>query len=364
MSPSGMRRQIGQLALLGFKGTTIPAELRSLAREFDIGGVVLFARNVEGPEQVAELTFDAARLVPGVPLWTAVDQEGGRVARMRRPFTEWPPMAAIGRSGSVALAGRFGRALAREMRSVGISLDFAPVIDVLTQAANPAIGDRALSSDSETVATLGAAIVEALQSEGVAGCAKHFPGHGDTAVDSHHDLPLIEHPPERFDQIDFVPFRSAIAAGVASVIVAHLLIPAFDEDVPASLSRRVVTTELRTRLGFENLILTDDLGMKACSTRYPAPIAVVKAVAAGHDGVLLCDPDPDQQAAALVALVHALEEGVLPYAQVESSLARHARLKATYIARGDDARRPSAAWREIVGCDAHQRLAAEIKAFA
>lgn len=364
MSPSGLRRQIGQLAFLGFEGPVIPVELRSLCREFDIGGVVLFKRNVEGPEQVAELAFDAARLVPDMPLWVAVDQEGGRVARLRRPFTEWPPMATLGRSGSADLAARFGRALGREMRAVGISLDFAPVVDVLTQERNPAIGDRALSGDPTMVATLGAAIIDALQSESVAGCAKHFPGHGDTSVDSHHELPLVEHPPDRFDQIDFVPFRAAIRAGVAAIIVAHLLVPAFDEDLPASLSRRVVTGELRTRLGFENLILTDDLGMKACSARFPAPVAVVKAVAAGHDGVLLCDPDPAQQAAALEALVHALEDGTLPYAQVEHSVARHARLKASFVGRGDDQRRPRATWRDIVGCEAHQAVASEMRAFA
>ncbi|MCX6543738.1 MAG: beta-N-acetylhexosaminidase [Acidobacteria bacterium] len=364
MSPSGLRRQIGQLAFLGFAGTTIPVELRSLAREFAIGGVVLFARNVEGPEQVAELAFDAARLVPDTPLWVAVDQEGGRVARMRRPFTEWPPMATLGRSGSADLARRFGQALAREMRAVGVSLDFAPVVDVLTRERNPAIGDRALSGVPDVVATLGVAIIEALQGEGVAGCAKHFPGHGDTSVDSHHDLPVVDHPPDRFEQIDFVPFRAAISAGVAAIMVAHLLVPAFDEDVPASLSRRVVTTELRTRLGFENLILTDDLGMKACSARFSATVAAVKAVAAGHDGILLCDPNPEQQAAALEALVHALEDGTLPHGQVEASVARHARLKATFARQGDEARRPSAGWREVVGCEAHQRLASEMRAFA
>ena len=328
-----------------------------------MGGVVLFARNVESPEQVAELAFDASRLNAHPPLWVAVDQEGGRVARMRRPFTEWPPMAALGRSGSTELAGRFGRALAREMRAVGISLDFAPVVDVLTQENNPAIGDRALSSSPHTVAVLAKAIIDALQAEGVAGCAKHFPGHGDTSVDSHQELPVVEHPPERFDQIDFVPFRAAITAGVASIMVAHLLVPAFDEKVPASLSRRIVTTELRIRLGFENLILTDDLGMKACSARYPPAIGAVKAVAAGHDGVLLCDPDPSQQSAALEALVHALEDGTLSYAQVEASVARHARLKGMFVRRGDEARRPAAAWREIVGCEAHQRIAAEMREF-
>ncbi|MEI6669222.1 MAG: beta-N-acetylhexosaminidase [Acidobacteriota bacterium] len=364
MSPSALRRHIGQLVFLGFAGPTIPADLRSLAREFDVGGVVLFKRNVEGPEQVAELAFEAARLVDDVPLWVAVDQEGGRVARLRHPFTEWPPMEALGRSGSVDLSRRFARALGRELRAVGISMDFAPVVDVLTQAKNPAIGDRALAADSAIVATLGAAIIDALQSEGVAGCAKHFPGHGDTSVDSHLDLPLVEHPPDRFEQIDYPPFRAAIEAGVAAIIVAHLLVPAFDEHLPTSLSRRVVTTELRTRLGFENLILTDDLGMKGCAAQFPAPVAAVKAVAAGHDGVLLCDPDPAQQAAALEALVYALEDGTLPYAHVDASVARHRRLKAMFIRQGDEARRPSAAWRNLIGCETHQQIAAEMRSFA
>src|SRR5947209_18120993 len=144
MSPIGLRRQIGQLLIAGFDGHELPVELRALAREFGLGGVILFARNVADPEQVAESSFEASRLVPELPVWVSVDQEGGRVARLKKPFTEWPPMATLGRSGDVMLAERFAKALAAELKAVGITLDYAPVLDVHTNPKNPVIGDRAL----------------------------------------------------------------------------------------------------------------------------------------------------------------------------------------------------------------------------
>jgi len=188
----------------GFDGLQLPVELRSLAREFGLGGVILFARNVAEPGQVAELSYEAARLVPDVPLWVSIDQEGGRVARLKSPFTEWPPMAALGRSGDVGLVERFARALAAELRAVGVTLDYAPVLDVHTNSSNPVIGDRALSGKAEEVARYGAALIRTLQAEGIAACGKHFPGHGDTSTDSHLELPLVEHPPERLRQVEFV----------------------------------------------------------------------------------------------------------------------------------------------------------------
>src|SRR3954467_956265 len=151
MSPSALRREIGQLLIAGFDGHQIPTELRALAREFGLGGVILFARNVADPEQVAEVAFEASRLVPELPLWVSIDQEGGRVARLKAPFTEWPPMATLGRSGDTALAERFARALATELRAVGITLDYAPVLDIHTNAKNPVIGDRALADQARTV---------------------------------------------------------------------------------------------------------------------------------------------------------------------------------------------------------------------
>src|SRR5436309_11495223 len=249
---------MGQLLIAGFNGQQIPAELRSLARDFGLGGVILFARNIVDPEQVAELSFDASRLVPELPPWVSIDQEGGRVARLKAPFTEWPPMATLGRSGDAALAERFARALAAELKAVGVNLDYAPVLDVHTNPKNPVIGDRALADKPDVVARLGSAIVRVLQGEGIAACGKHFPGHGDTSADSHHELPLVEHPPDRLRAIEFTPFRAAIQADVATIMTAHVFVPALDEQRPATLSRRVVFDLLRMELGYEGVILSDD----------------------------------------------------------------------------------------------------------
>ena len=361
--PSAIRRDIGQLLIGSLPGTTLTPEIRSLAREFSLGGVILFARNIEAPEQVAELSQDVQQLASEVPLWMSVDQEGGRVARLKKPFTEWPPMAVLGRSGDSDLAGRFAGALAAELKAVGITLDYAPVLDIHTNPRNPVIGDRALAEDAEAVARLGAAIVRGLQDNGVAACGKHFPGHGDTSVDSHLDLPLVEHPPDRIRRVECVPFREAIRAQVAFIMTAHVLVPSFDEEKPATLSPRIVQALLREELGFEGVILSDDLEMKAVARSYTVPDATVEAIAAGCDGVLICSGDVNVQAAALEALVYAVEQDRVPFRRLEDALRRQRHAKARFLSS------PGAAGRNVrlehvLGCDAHQRVAEEMSRFA
>lgn len=359
-----LRRQIGRLLIAGFDGPQVPVELKALTREFGLGGVILFARNIEEPEQVAELSFEAARLVPDFPLWVSVDQEGGRVARLKAPFTQWPAAATLGRSGDIALAERFARALAAELRAVGITLDYAPVLDVLTNPKNPVIGDRSISEKAVDAARLGAAIVRTLQAEGIAACGKHFPGHGDTQVDSHLELPIVEHPVERMRQVEFLPFKAAIDAGVATVMTAHVLAPALDEKRPATLSHRVVTGLLRGELGFEGVILSDDLEMKAIAAEYAVPAAAVLAIEAGCDGVLICSGDHQTQAAALEALVHAVETGALTEKRVEDALNRQRRAKERFLA-SPVAQRPltSRALRERLGRDEHRAIADDMARF-
>ena len=363
MSSRDFRRQAGQIAIAGFSGHSLPADLKALAREFDLGGVIFFARNIESPEQVAELSREAQELARELPLWVSVDQEGGRVARLKSPFTIWPPMQTLGRSGDEALAARFARALAAELKAVGISLDYTPVLDVLTNPKNPVIGDRALAERAEDVARLGSVIVRTLQGEGIAACGKHFPGHGDTSVDSHFELPLVEHPPDRLEAIELVPFRAAIAAGVASIMTAHILIPALDEEVPATLSSRVVDGLLKRTLGFEGLVLSDDLEMKAISGRYGMADATVRAIGSGCDAVLMCGEKQDEQAQAIEAVIRAVEDGALPLTRAEDALARHRRVKERFLVR-----RPAvlsgAALRDVLGRAEHQAVAAEMFRFA
>lgn len=373
MSARELRRHVGRLLIAGFDGRVVPAELRALAREFDLGGVILFGRNVESPEQVAELTFELRHLERETPLWISVDQEGGRVARLKAPFTEWPPMATLGRSGEVALVERFARALAIELRAVGINLDYAPVLDVHTNPKNPVIGDRALSEKPEEVGRLGAALIKALQQEGVAACGKHFPGHGDTSVDSHKELPLVEHPPDRLRAVEFVPFRAAIAAGVASMMTAHVLVPSLDEERPATLSRAIVHDILKDELGYGGVVLSDDLEMRAIAARMAIADAAVDAVAAGCDGLLICGGDHDLQVSALEAMIRAAETGALPLTRIEDAWSRQRAMKARFLgveavaAAGHVPRggRPPSAreLRRTIGTDEHQAIAAEMARF-
>jgi len=367
--PSSVRREIGQLLIGSLPGTTITPEMRSLAREFQLGGVTLFKRNIEAPEQVAELNHDLQSLSSALPLWVAVDQEGGRVARLRAPFTEWPPMATLGRSGDDKLAYRFAAALAAELKAVGVTLDYAPVLDIHTNPQNPVIGDRALGEDAETVARLGAAVVRGLQENGVAACGKHFPGHGDTSVDSHLALPIVEHPPDRIRRVECVPFREAIRHDVAFMMTAHILVPALDEQKPATLSSTIVQGMLRDELGFHGVILSDDLEMKAIADAYTVPEAAVQAIAAGCDGVLVCRhlssehaQDAEVQAAVLEALVHAVEDGRIPYTRAEDALSRNRRAKERFLAAPVAPGRV-AALREVLGNETHRRIADEMARF-
>lgn len=363
MSPSGVRREIGHLLIAGFSGHEIPIELKTLAREFNLAGVILFARNIAEPEQVAELCYKAARLTPDLPLWVSVDQEGGRVARLKAPFTEWPPMATLGRSGDTRLAERFARALATELKAIGITLDYAPVLDVHTNPNNPVIGDRALAEKPDDVARLGSAIIRVLQEEGIAACGKHFPGHGDTSADSHLELPLVEHPIERLREVEFVPFRAAIEAGVAAIMTAHVFLPALDDERPATLSPPIIT-RLRDELRFDGIILSDDLEMKAIANEYAVPEAAVLAVSAGCDGVLISSGSHDLQAAALEELVHAVEDGRLPRTRLDDALKRQRRAKERFLATAAAVRPPNRrALRQALGRDEHAAVAEEMRQY-
>ena len=343
--------------MIGFAGVALPVELRAIAREFDLGGVILFARNVEAPLQVAEIAYDVKQLAE-TPPWVSVDQEGGRVQRLRAPFTEWPPLATLGRRGDADLTARFGRALARELRSVGVTLDYAPVLDVHTNAANPVIGDRSLSADPGEVARLGSVLIRAFEAEGLAACGKHFPGHGDTSLDSHRELPVVEHEPARLQEVELQPFRAAIEAGVAAVMTAHVRYPALDESAPATLSRALIAGLLRNELAYDGLVVTDDMAMGAIAKHRAAAPAAVEAVGAGCDLVLLCEPDPAAQVEVIEGLIHAVEDGTLSERRVEEALGRQRRARERFLT-GDDGWRPPPATRlkELVGCAEHEEIA-------
>ena len=308
---------------------------------------------------MAELSREVSDLAIDWPLWVSVDQEGGRVARLKKPFTEWPPAITLGRSGDDKLAERFAAALAAELTAVGINLDYAPVLDVHTNPANPVIGDRALAERADVAARLGRAVIRGLQSSGVAACGKHFPGHGDTSSDSHEELPVVEHDRRRLDAVELLPFRAAIEEDVATLMTAHVLVPALDADRPASLSSRIVTDLLKTSMGYGGVVLSDDLGMKAISAASPLPDASVAAIQAGCDAVLFCNSTIDEQVTALEAVIRAAESGRLTSTRLDDAFARQRRVKERFLAR---AVRPAIGL-DVVGCAEHWAVAEEMAEF-
>jgi beta-N-acetylhexosaminidase len=238
------------------------------------------------------------------------------------------------------------------------------VLDVLTNPKNPVIGDRALAEQADDVARFGRAIITAMQSEGIAACGKHFPGHGDTSTDSHHELPVIEHPPERLREVELVPFQAAIEAGVAAIMTAHILIPALDQERPATLSPEIVDTLLKKTLTFGGLVLSDDLEMRAIRARYGLPEATIAAISAGCDAVLMCGSEQAPQVAALEAIIHAVESGALPLKRVEDAMARHRAVKERFLAPAAPRPLSDRALRALLGREEHQALAAEMARYA
>jgi beta-N-acetylhexosaminidase len=238
------------------------------------------------------------------------------------------------------------------------------VLDIHTNPKNPVIGDRALAERAEDVARLGRVIIRALQDAGLAACGKHFPGHGDTSTDSHFELPLVEHAPDRLRAIEFEPFRAAIAEQVAFIMTAHVLVPTLDERRPASLSPEIVQKLLREELHFEGVILSDDLEMKAVSAKYEVPDAAVEAIAAGCDAVLVCSGDIDLQARTLEALVRATESGRISTKRSDDAFMRLRRVKQRFLL--GDRPGPTArikALRGVLGREEHQLVAAEMAAY-
>lgn len=355
MTPE-LKARIAGLLCVGFRGTSVPPELVELV-ERGVRSVVLFSRNVTTPEGVLELTNAIKRLTPEA-LAIAIDQEGGAVQRLRRGFTELPAMRALGASGDATLAARVGALLGSELRAVGVDWDFAPVLDVDTNPNNPVIGARALSSDPALVARLGLALAAGLASAGVAACGKHFPGHGDTELDSHLALPKLPHSLERLERVELVPFRAAATSGMASIMTAHVVFSPLDSRYPATLSEPVLNGVLRRRLGYRGLVVSDDLEMKAIIEHFGVEEAMVRGLLAGVDVFLVCH-SPERMHAAIDAVIRAVEAGTVPLSVVEAALGRQQEFVARWAAP-TGARLPQG----VLRCDAHLQVVEELTRFA
>jgi len=317
-------QQVSELVCIGFDGPTLTPDAAQLIAG-GVRSVIYFTRNFQSAAQLSALSAQVRAAAHGRPMLISVDQEGGRVQRFRgEGFADLPSGRELGERGEAAVR-EAARATADQLRAVGINMNLAPVLDVDSNPANPVIGARSFGSDAARVAACGAAYVHTLQSCGVAACGKHFPGHGDTSVDSHLDLPRLPHAMERLEQVELPPFRAAIAGGVDAIMTAHVLFEAIDATVPATLSRTVVTGLLREQLGFDGLVITDDFEMQAIADRFEVGEAAVRAIEAGCDHVLVCHRI-DRQRRVIEALAQAVRTGRLSMDRVKKSANRLAAL--------------------------------------
>lgn len=331
------RQKVAQLFVVSLWGEVLTLEGAAFLRDYQPGGVALFGYNAASPQQITSLTnaIQAELTTAGAPpAWLAIDQEGGVVLRLSAAngFTSFPVNMAVAATGEPAYAQAIGQAMAEELRAIGINMNLAPVLDVETNPENPVIFRRAYSADPHLTASMGAAMITGLQSGGVMATAKHFPGHGETAEDSHVTLPIINVDRARLDAVELVPFRAAIEAGVGAIMAGHLWYPALEPDeIPASLSPLVLSGLLRGDLGFGGLIMTDALDMDAVDLRYRLNQAALLAIQAGAD---LITPGPhvglDTQREAIEAVTAAVESGEIPLAAIEASVARVLRVKARF----------------------------------
>lgn len=323
----------GSLLIVGFEGQRAPADLLARLAAGRLGGIILFARNLAAAAdgsgvdlaqvQALVASLRAAAPAGAPPPILSVDQEGGRVQRLRAPLSVWPPMARLAGRGA-ALAQEVGQALGRELQALGFNLDYAPVLDVHTNPQNPIIGDRAFGTTAAEVAQQALAFLRGLESAGVRGCGKHFPGHGDTSQDSHLTLPRVERPLAELRAVELLPFAAAVRAGVGMLMTAHVVYSAVDA-LPATLSPRWLEQILRQELGFEGVILSDDLEMGAVADGDVGEV-IVASLLAGCDAFLICR-EAERQARAEEALLRAAERDSRVRARIAEATGRLLRFR-------------------------------------
>jgi len=351
----GTSKEVPWHFLLGFEGTALPDELRSLLAE-GLAGVAIYRRNWTSIEGLRALTKEI-RAAAGRPVLMGMDAEPGGPFALPSPFTQWPTAAELGAVNDATLVERVAAAIGRELRAVGVNLNFAPVLDLHVHAESPVTQERSFGGNPSQVAALGGAFVRGLRDAGVLACAKHFPGHGDALLDPHQELPVFRGTPQRLDTMELVPFDAAIQEGVSMVMTAHILLTEIEPKRPASLSRSLIQHTLRERMGFGGVVLADDLGMGAIRKRYGIGEAAVAALRAGTDIVMLCH-DWAEVRPAMERVRAACESGKVIAREMQAGRERIAWLRdALKVMEAEGSGRGL----ETVGCAGHGRLAKEIR---
>ena len=357
-----VRELIGQHMLIGISGATLTELEKKFIIENNISGVVLFARNCIEPKQIRDLCAEIQSLrrqmKDKAPLFIGIDMEGGRVHRLKPPFTQWPALKLIGDLDAPTVAFHFAQRMGTELMSVGINLDFAPCVDVFTNPKNTVIGDRAVSSDPQQVEKMCSALVRGYIKSGILSCAKHFPGHGNTVIDSHEELPVEVADLKRLNDVELVPFKKTLRSRVDMVMTAHILFKNIDAKWPVTLSDYFLKTMIRDQLKYRGLIITDDLGMKAMAQHYSTGSIPVRALQAGADLLLYCN-EPESPSIAIEAMIEAVDKKELQVADLEKTRQRILDVKKLKLLAPDP--RPIEDAMTVIGCEEHQQLADAIR---
>ncbi|WP_435790780.1 beta-N-acetylhexosaminidase [Clostridium sp.] len=323
--------KIGQMLVVGIDGYDLNENTKSLIGKSKIGGVILFSNNIQDTNQLLNLlnSLKSENLKNKIPLFLSVDEEGGRVTRMPKEFRNFPTNKAIGKVNDAVLSYSIGSTIAMEIGSFGFNMDFAPVLDVNSNSKNPVIGNRSFGADANIVSNLGIQTMKGIQSENIIPVVKHFPGHGDTSVDSHLGLPSVNNDLKRLKSLELIPFTEAIKNNADAVMIAHILLPKIDSENPSSLSKIIITNILRGDLNFNGVIITDDMTMGAIVKNYNIGEAAVKSVKAGTDIVLVCH-GYDNEVNVINALKNAISNGDISGQRIDESVYRILSLKQKY----------------------------------
>ncbi len=329
--------KLGQMIIAGLEGYVVDDDARQMIESYHVGGFILYSRNVESQEQLLDLTNSLKSINANnkLPLSISVDEEGGRISRMPKELKNIPTNKEIGKINSQEFSYKIGGLLAEELKAFGFNMDFAPVLDINSNPKNPVIGDRAFGSDENIVSDLGVQTMKGMEAEGVIPVVKHFPGHGDTSVDSHVGLPSVDNDLERLKSFELIPFANAIENGADVVMVAHILMPKIDEENPATLSKAIITDILREQMNFDGVVITDDMTMGAIAENYDLGTASMKSVEAGAD-IILVAHGYDNAITALKSIKEAVEKGLISEERINQSVYRILKLKQKYNLKDEE----------------------------
>lgn len=326
-----LTEKVGQLVIVGVDGYELNANAQQLIQNYHVGGLVLLKKNVKDTQQMLNLinALKETNKVNKIPLFLALDEEGGRISRMPAEFKKMPSSQKIGEQKNEDLAKQVGEILGQEIKEFGMNVNFAPVLDIFSNPKNTVIGDRAFGDNPDQVSKLGIQTMKGIQEQNIISVVKHFPGHGDTSVDSHVGLPRVDYDLERLKSFELVPFSQAIANNVDAIMLAHILLPKIDQDYPASFSEAIISDVLRKELNYDGVVITDDMTMGAIVENYNLGEAAVKSIQAGSDIVLVCH-DFAKEEAVLKAILEAAETGKISPARIDESVYRVLKLKEKY----------------------------------